>query len=111
MTHTHDNIEYVEDTIQATRYNLDKRDTNTYDNALLDLCKTSGLKILNCRFGKDKNTGNFTCITYNSASVIDCFVADFDLEYIVSDFEVHDRLESIHMPLHVQLNLSDIGSI
>ena len=47
----------------------------------------------------------------NSASVIDYFVADFDLEHIVSDFEVHDRLESIHMPLRVQLTVSDIGII
>ena len=56
MTHINDDIEYFEDTIPATRCNLDKRDTNTYGNALLDFCKTSGLRILNGRFGKDKNT-------------------------------------------------------
>ena len=111
MTHINEDTEYVEDTILATRYNLDKRDTNTYGNALLDLCKASGHSILNSRFGKNKNTGNFTCITDNSASVIDYFVVDFDLECIVSDFEVYDRLESIHMPLRVQLTLSEIDSI
>ena len=111
MTYINDDIEYVEDTITETRYNLDKRETNAYGNALLDLCKSSGLRILNGRSGKDKNIGNFTCITDNSASVINYFVADFDFVNNVSDFEIYDRLESIHMPLRVQLRFSNTDNI
>ena len=70
MTHINDDIEYVEDTIPATRNNLDKRETNAYGYAVLDLCKSSGLRILNCHFGKDTNIGHFTCITDNSVLLI-----------------------------------------
>ena len=94
MTHINDDIEYVEDTIPATRHNLDKRETNAYGYAVLDLCKSSCLRILNCHFGKDTNIGHFTCITDNSVSVIDYFVADFDFVNIVSELEIHHRLES-----------------
>ena len=101
MEYINDDIEYVEDTFPEARYNLNKRETNTYGNALLDLCKTCGLRILNGRFGKNNNEGNFTCITDNSASVIDYFVGDSNFAHFISDFEVHDRLESMHMPLRV----------
>ena len=108
MSYINDDIEYAEDILPATRYSLDNHETNAYGDALLDLCITCSFRILNDRFGKDENIGNFTCITENSASIIDYFVADFSsLEQFISDFEVHDRIESILMPFQVQLKMSN----
>lgn len=66
-----ENNDYIEDMAPPNRCNLDNRDLNSYGKALLDMCKTTGLRIINGRFGKDIHMGNFTCITGNSASVID----------------------------------------
>lgn len=63
------------------------------------MCKSTGLRIMNGRFGKDSDKGNFTCITEHSASVIDYFLTESALFNSILDFEVHSRLESIHMSL------------
>ena len=47
-----DDFDYVEDKEAPDGKNLDKRDINAYGRALLDLCKSTGLRILNGRFGK-----------------------------------------------------------
>ena len=105
-----DDFDYVEDKEAPDRKNLDKRDTNAYGRALLDLCKSTGLRILNGRFGKDANIGNFTCLTNNSSSVIDYFVAELDIFSCISDFEIQDRLESIHMPIRLELSFAAINN-
>ncbi|MEW8547054.1 MAG: endonuclease/exonuclease/phosphatase family protein, partial [Candidatus Thiodiazotropha sp.] len=97
---------YNEDLILPERANLDNRDTNTYGKALLDMCKSCGLRILNGRFGKDENIGNFTCLTGNSCSVIDYILAEISLFDRIVDFEVKERLESIHMPVCISLSLT-----
>lgn len=44
---------------------------NNSGKILLNLCRESGLRILNGRTVGDLQ-GNFTCITYNGCSVVDC---------------------------------------
>ena len=91
----------------SERANLDNREPNAYGTSLLELCKACGLRIINGRFGKDLNVGNFTCITGNSCSVIDYILTDVDIFSSIIDFEVKERLESIHLPVCLTLSLSD----
>ena len=102
-----DNDYYIEDTALPERANLDTRDTNTHGKALLDMCKSCGLRIVNGRFGKDYNTGNYTCITGNSSSVIDYILVEISLFNKIVDFEVKERIESIHMPICLSISISD----
>lgn len=111
ISHVLEDVDYIEDIIPPDRHNLDKKDTNSYGRALLELCKSSGLRILNGRFGKDATNGNFTCITENSASVIDYFISEPELFDNISDLEIHERLESIHMPVRLELHFAAISSI
>ena len=97
--------DYMEDILPPKRCNLDDRDLNSYGQSLLNLCKSTGLKIVNGRFGKDSQTGNFTCITGKSKSVIDYFLVETAVFNYILDFEVGERLESIHMPLGLKLCL------
>ena len=53
-----DEFDYVEDKEAPDCKNLDKRDTNAYGRALLDLCKSTTLRILNNWFGRDASIGN-----------------------------------------------------
>ena len=69
------------------------------------------LRILNGRFGKDAINGNFTCIAENSASVIDYFISEPELFDNISDLEIHERLESIHMPVRLELHFAAINRI
>ena len=97
--------DYREDILPPERCNLDDRDLNSYGRSLLNLCKSTGLKIVNGRFGKDRHEGNFTCITGNSKSVIDYFLVETSVFDDILDFVVGERLESIHMPLQLTLNI------
>ena len=92
-----DDFEYIEDEQVPGVKNLDTRDTKAYGRALLDLCKNIGLRIINGRFGKDANIGNYTCITHNSSSLIDYLLTDYDVFTNITDFEIHDRIESMHI--------------
>ena len=65
---------------------------------------------LNGQFGKDANIGNFTSLTNNSSSVIDYFVAELDIFSCISDFEIQDRLVSIHMPIRLELSFAAINN-
>ena len=57
---------------------------------LLDLCKSTGLLIGNCRLCADKDIGEFICITPRGRSVVDYFLLSFsDFDYI-SEFIVCD---------------------
>ena len=105
-----DDFDYIEDEPVPDRKNLDSRDSNAYGTALLELCKGAGLRIVNGRLGKDANIGNYTCITRNSSSVIDYLLADLDFFRRISDFEIHERIESIHMPVRVQISCTAITS-
>ena len=71
-----DDLGYIEDINMPERNNQDKHETNAYGRNLLNMCVTTGLRIINGRYGSDANVGTFTCITDRSASSIDYILAD-----------------------------------
>ena len=58
---------------------------NNEGNALLEICKSNNLCILNGRCGKDKNLGSFT---FKHTSVIDYSITTVDTFKFIDDFEV-----------------------
>ena len=77
------------------RHNQDPHEPTQYGRNLLDVCKISGLRIVNGRFGTDSGVGNVTCITDRSASTIDYILVENSLFKFINDFIILDRLESI----------------
>jgi hypothetical protein len=60
---------------------------------LLNLCKESGLRILNGRTIGDLQ-GKHTCITYNGCSVVDYMLVSIELLYLLGYFEVNEFTSS-----------------
>ena len=88
------------------RYNCDT-ETNSNGDKLIECCRTFGLRIVNGRFGADKNIGNFTCFNKNNGrSVVDYVIMSDSLLPLITDFEVdtYDRcLSDVHCPVNVCL--------
>ena len=70
------------------RNNLDSKSPNKSGKLLLEMCKETGLRILNGRSMGDL-FGEFTCFTYNGCSLIDYAVASANICNKVSQFSVH----------------------
>ena len=49
--------------------------TNQFGHYLLELCRGSGLRIINGRIGEDKEVGKYTCFTPRGCSVVDYVIA------------------------------------
>ena len=94
---TDDDLNIVE--IPMCRASKDKT-VNRFGDRLLDLCKATGLCIVNGRLYGDANNGAYTCMTANGESLIDYLLtayANFDL---LTHFEVLQFNEySNHSPL------------
>lgn len=76
------------------------RTVNRFGDMLLDLCKASGMCIVNGRYNDDPNNGSYTCMTANGESVVDYLLTSFSNFKIISDFKVHTFNEhSNHTPL------------
>ena len=78
---------YISDTPMRPRYCQDKT-LNGYGRKLLNLCKSSGLRILNGRKFGDL-TGRFTCHEYGGSSTVDYILAHHDLYDKVQYFKVN----------------------
>lgn len=91
---THSN--YVIDA-HISRKNLDTKGIDIHGKLLLDLCKGSGLRILNGRKFGDL-CGNYTCYNHwGNPSTIDYMLCHTDLYNDVDYFKVHDLMpSSIH---------------
>lgn len=73
--------------------------TNNHGLMLIDICKLSGLNIVNGRVGRDKQQGKYTCHTTNGKSVIDYAVVSYELFPYIKDFlvEVQDKsMSDVH---------------
>ena len=79
--------DYVEDN-GLPRISCDKV-VNENGRYLLDLCKATGLRILNGRKDYDSQ-GHFTCITSQGSSVIDLILCRKEMFSFVENFKVHD---------------------
>ena len=65
-----------------------------YGNALLDLCKTTDLRILNGRTIGD-SLGKLTCYHYNGSSTVDYAIVHMSLLPKVAFFKVHNWMSTI----------------
>ena len=71
------------------RYSQD-RGVNNSGLLLLDLCKQTGVRILNGRAGDDRGIGKFTFVGSRGSSVVDYILASQNLFDYVSKFKMHD---------------------
>ena len=96
---------YVSDTC-IPRNNSDQKQPNSSGKYLLDLCKETGLRIINGRKIGDL-FGKCTCYTYNGCSLVDYTIASIDLLQSVQNFCVNDFTPfSNHCPITCTLNTS-----
>jgi exonuclease III len=97
-----DSDDYIPD-VPLSRASCDKT-CNSFGLRLLDLCKSSGIRIVNGRVSHDCGVGSYTFASRIGASVIDYILAkECDFVYINS-FMVHDFNEwSDHCPISMSL--------
>ncbi|CAC5358441.1 unnamed protein product [Mytilus coruscus] len=81
------------------RNNLNRKRVNNSGKHLLNMCKESGLRILNGRTTCDL-FGRPTCITYNGCSLVDYSIVSNELLSSVGFFKVHEFTAlSNHCPI------------
>ena len=82
------------------RFSEDMRPMNNNGRLLLDICKISGLIIVNGRLGDDKGVGRATRVMGDHSTVVDYVIATPKLFDQITHFQIHDKLpESDHLPL------------
>jgi exonuclease III len=75
---------------------------DVHGREILDLCKETGLRILNGRkFGDIK--GNFTCVTPRGKSVIDYALADYEIYNNIKYFSVNGNLNGLSDHCKIEL--------
>jgi exonuclease III len=71
-----------------------------YGKELLELCKSSSMRIMNGYFNNDKSTGTFTCYKSNGKSLIDYLICDSYCFEKLSYFQIEPLSpDSDHRPL------------
>ena len=96
---------HIEADAPIPRFSLDNG-TNRFGDLLLNLCKSSSLRIVNGRLFNDKTVGKMTCYTHNGESVIDYLLTSFSNFSSINDFEIQNFNEySNHAPLYFGLNV------
>ena len=94
---------YIQD-VPMPRHNMDTSSTNNHGEKLLDLCKGTGLRILNGRFLGD-TLGHPTCYSPNgNPSTIDYMMLSHSALNMVCRFSVDNlTTSSIHCPLSLNI--------
>ncbi|VDI64700.1 Hypothetical predicted protein [Mytilus galloprovincialis] len=93
---------YLSDTNLPVRRNPDQS-TNEFGLKLLNLCRSTGLRILNGRH-KDGLANDYTFCGSRGMSVVDYLLAPYDFLHIIDQFIVCNFTSfSDHAPLHVRL--------
>jgi hypothetical protein len=82
--------DYTPDMITLPRSSMDKNVVNENGRILLEMCKSTGHRILNGRKGRDTNIGKCTFLNSQGESLIDYVICSEDVFDHVSDFYVHD---------------------
>ena len=88
------------------RCSKDDKVSNHFGEELLMLCRDFNLIICN---GLDrwKKSGNFTCNTYNGASVVDYVIGSQSLAERIDEFKIGEHiwdLKSDHNPIYIKLS-------
>ncbi|CAC5375985.1 unnamed protein product [Mytilus coruscus] len=87
-SHSNNDVFYKFDN-SLPRNNLDSKRVNNSGKHFLNMCKESGLRILNGRTTCDL-FGRPTCITYNGCSLVDYSIVSNELLSSVGFFKVHE---------------------
>ena len=98
--------DYIQD-VPLARNNADTSQVNQHGESLLNLCKSTGIRIINGRLIGD-STGFYTCLSPNGApSVIDYMLASEEIFPILKFFHVNDPTpQSIHNSLSLSIKTS-----
>lgn len=96
--------DYVPDRSLRKRRNQDLV-CRGYGRALIDLCKSSGVRILNGRTLGD-SIGKMTCHQYNGSSSVDYGLAHYSLLPYINYFKVHKWCETISDHSHISFAIS-----
>ena len=85
---------------QLQRYSVDTKPLNSHGFELIDLCRSSGLLIVNGRCGDDRGIGGYTRIDTTRSSIVDYVMANPRLFKSFESFTIHGKLpESDHLPI------------
>ena len=96
------------DTFPAHDRHSDDVKTNKYGKDLIELCKSSNMRIMNGYFQNDKNTGAFTCYTPRGKSLIDYLICDVSFYQNLLNFNLGPiSTNSDHRPLMFTVQLCD----
>ena len=92
-----------DDTIHRSSFD---KSVNNSGLKLMQLCKSSNLRIVNGRVGDDAAVGQFTYMSTAGCSLIDYAIFPCNLFSIISNFIVHDfHISSSHLPIQVSLEM------
>jgi exonuclease III len=92
--------------LSVERASEDSASSNVYGRKLIELCRTSGLRMLNGRLGDTE--GRYTRVGTTGKSVIDYCLVDSKAATMVTNFPVKSSIpESDHRPLLVTLVMLD----
>ncbi|MES9884604.1 MAG: hypothetical protein ABW185_27480, partial [Sedimenticola sp.] len=92
-------MSYPTDHFCMQRQSKDNAVHNSYGLALIDLCCTYGIHVLNGRLFNDI-AGEFTCFANNGASIVDYMIASSNLFQYVTNFGVSDNIFSVRCPVY-----------
>ena len=102
-----DFLDFKEDCVDLgvpiERFNSDSH-VNEHGKKLIETCQALDLKIVNGRFGSDKEVGNFTCFNANGKSVVDYAIVSHELLQYISEFAVESfdkSFSDVHCPISI----------
>ena len=88
------------------RYSDDIK-SNKYGKELIELCKSSNMRIMNGYFQNDQNSGTFTCYTPRGKSLIDYLICDASFHHSLLNFALEPiSTNSDHRPLVFSIKCS-----
>lgn len=92
------------DDFPYARASEDGGNTNEYGYRLLDVCKETGLRIVNGRVGADRGIGKLTCHVRQGSSVVDYVLTRAEYFHNITEFDVCDiNVHSDHCALRFKI--------
>ncbi|VDI64106.1 Hypothetical predicted protein [Mytilus galloprovincialis] len=98
-------VDYISDNCLRDRITEDVKAPNSFGRRILELCKSSGLRICNGRYGVD--SGKITFQNKNGSSLIDYLLMSHDsIDYLIKQLSVKDfNTYSCHAPLNIEIRI------
>ena len=104
IEHDSDIVRLLTETGNLHRNSKDTQ-VNNYGTKLIDLCKSTGLVMINGRIGSDRGIGGFTRIAETGCSVVDYALCNARLFRHIQQFDIEPKLpESDHRGLGISLS-------